>query len=286
MIVQAGCHSCVKKQAETLALHACSDEKINLALHQEFKDFFERMSKVNTPPEMASYYFRRYSEVSGIADPFREEKDKSTALALKLLPRLRQLVESADDPFAAAVKIASGSNIIDYGVLPDLQLEQAEAAITAALASPIDPEAVKLLAHRAKAAKRILYILDNCGEAVLDKLLLEQLPAGKVTLGVRGRFIFNDVTRREIPMSGLEAYMVIDTGDGAPGVSLRDSAPEFLAAMAESDLIIAKGQGNFESLESTFTTTPIFYLFRVKCKVISETFALPLDSLQIQAHNL
>ena len=286
MIVQPGCHSCVKKQAETLALHACSDENINAALHQEFKDFFDNMAKCNTPPEMASYYFRRYSEVSGIIDPFREEKDKSTALALKLMPLLRQMVEAADDPFATAVKIASSSNIIDYGVVPDLQLEEAESAITAALSSPIDPAAVKMLESQAKSAEKILYILDNCGEAVLDKLLLDQLPAGRVTLGVRGRFILNDVTRREVPMSGLGNFPVIDTGDGAPGVSLRDSAPEFLAAMAESDLIIAKGQGNFESLESGFTAKPIFYLFRVKCKVISETFALPLDSLQIRAHNL
>ena len=175
--------------------------------------------------------------------------------------------------------------MIDYGVHPDFDLNGAAAAIRSVLDAPVDLAAAAGSPRAIRRAKRILYLLDNCGEAFLDRLLLERF-RDNVTLGVRGRPILNDVTRRELADSGLDGFPVIDTGDAAPGVSLRNSSPEFLRAMENAELIIAKGQGNFESIEGGFTAAPIYFLFRAKCDVIRRHLGVEADSLQIIGRNL
>jgi len=217
-----------------------------------------------------------------VDDPYAQVKELSTALAQQLYPEMALLVEQAADPFAMAVRFAIGGNVIDFGSHPDYDLAQAAGAIRETAVLPVDENMLEKLRERAAEAKEVFYILDNCGEAVLDRLLIDRIGAGKVTLGVRGKPILNDVTRRELAASGLGDLPVIDTGDRAPGVSLRNSAPEFLKKLHRADLVIAKGQGNFESLGDADGMEKIFFLFRVKCPVIQMQTGAEPGSLQIR----
>ena len=122
-------------------------------------------------------------------------------------------------------------------------------------------------------------------QAVIDRLLIEPYRE-KITVGVRGKPILNDVTRREAALSGITGVPIVDTGDCAPGVSLRRSRPELLEAMQKADVVISKGQGNFESLDEEFTARPIFFLLRVKCAVVSRRVASPLGAIKIIGKNL
>ena len=128
-------------------------------------------------------------------------------------------------------------------------------------------------------------MLDNCGEAVLDRLVLENIPC-KVVVGVRGKPIINDVTRTEAAESGITGWEIVDTGVGAPGVLLDKAPKEFLDAIEKSSLVITKGQGNFESLESELTSKPLYFLLRVKCKVIAKFLGAEMGSIQILGRNL
>jgi uncharacterized protein with ATP-grasp and redox domains len=228
-----------------------------------------KMNLDMAPPEMARTIHGIIKEVAEIEDAYRDVKDKSTEFALKLLPALREDLKNARDEFEARVRLVIAGNIIDYGADRRFDLDTAHERILEVMTMPIDIEAVRFLKERMEKAKNIFYIADNCGEAVLDALLIE-LFKDKITLGVRGFPILNDVTPREVPLSGLDSLVknVIDTGDSTPGVLLKHSKPEFVEAFNSADLILAKGQGNFESLSDT--DRPICFLLRVKCHVISK----------------
>ena len=278
MRVQIDCYPCILGQLSELAKQAESGDKerhelVRLMLRQVLE-----ADETATPPEFAALFHQEVTNRTGIEDPYREAKDRSTELALQLLPEMRELVRNHPDPFEAAVRLAIGGNIIDYGAIPDFDLAQAEQRIREVFELPFDREAAALLQRRIEQANSILYILDNCGEAVLDRLLLERC-AGKVTVAVRGKPILNDVTRREAALSGIDFVPVIDTGSNVPGVSLRNSSPEFLEHFRNADLVISKGQGNYESLDHC--ERPIFFLLRVKCAVIARRLGKPFGSLQI-----
>ncbi|HVT29791.1 MAG TPA: ARMT1-like domain-containing protein, partial [Lacipirellulaceae bacterium] len=132
-------------------------------------------------------------------------------------------------------------------------------------------------------ARDILYLADNAGEIALDRLLIEQLPRGAVTLAVRGNAVINDATLYDARAVGLaKCATLIDNGSDAPGTLLPDCSPEFRDAFARADLIIAKGQGNYESLAGT-SGRPIWFLFVPKCSLVARHVGAPQDVLVIKS---
>ena len=218
------------------------------------------------PPLIAAQVNQVISAAAGETDRFRKEKELSTQCAHELLESIRPDLEKAPDRFAAYVLLAIAGNIIDFGVDCNFDLGTAREKIIHALSEPFDRAAMELLRKKMDEASGILYLMDNCGEAVFDTLLTGLYP-GKITLAVRGFPILNDVTRAEVEASGFHGVRVIDTGDATPGISFAASSETFLEAYRAADLIIAKGQGNFETLCDD-TDRPAFFLFRAKCPVV------------------
>lgn len=285
MNVQFDCYPCIFAMLVKLTNALKQDDETRRELMNVFLGYLKDNGKNITPPELASFFYTEYNHLAGCDDHYADEKIHSTNFALQLYDNLARHVSNAGDPFTSAVKFAIAGNIIDYGATPDFNLAKAEKEIMDIAHLPLDTAAANELKQRVGAAGKILYILDNCGEAVLDRLLLEQF-AEKVTLAVRGKAIFNDITRQELSISKLDKFRCIDTGDNTPGVSLSGSTENFVREMREADLIIAKGQGNFESLEGCWREKPIFFLFRVKCPVISKYINAPAGSLQLIGRNL
>ena len=127
-------------------------------------------------------------------------------------------------------------------------------------------------------AGRILYLCDNAGEILFDKLLIEQLPYGKVTVSVRGFPVINDATMIDAEAAGLTALVeVIDNGSDAPGTLLEDCRRDFQERFKQADLVIAKGQGNYESLSEV--RKEIFFLLNVKCQVIARKLGYHIGDL-------
>ncbi len=276
MRIQFDCNECIFTQLIRMSRELDEDPARRWEFFQDATSLFMKHCRTATPPELAAHYFARYAELSGVADPYMEIKDRSTAIAVKLYNELAAQVDS----FELRLKLAISGNMIDYGVNPDFDLADAEKFIREAAEMPYDTAAAADLERRINSAQRILYILDNCGEAVFDRLLLETMK-DKVTIAVRGGAIINDVTRREVAASGLADFPLLDTGCAAPGVPLPLISADFRQAMEESDLVIAKGQGNFESLEEDFTAAPVYFLFRAKCPVIQKYTGSAPGSIQI-----
>lgn len=277
------CYPCILGQVAKLAAGASDDSAEQRRLLKKLLSIVSGSDDETSPPELAGLFHREVAAVSGISDPYVREKRSATELAVRLMPELRRLRDGSGDPFEAAVRLAIGGNVIDYGVDPDFDLGRAEKEIMDVFALPVDREALERLRRATEKAERIFYLLDNCGEAVLDRLLIDFFP-DKIVLGVRGYPILNDVTRSELDISGLSGFEVYDTGDNSPGVIMRRTDRTFLEAMSSCDLVIAKGQGNFESMDEY--RRPIFHLLRVKCPVVSSVLSSPLGSLQIIGRNL
>jgi len=217
-----------------------------------------------SPPENAISIYELIAGMSGVADPFAGCKRESNSAALKLLPRLTRLVSESDDPLRTAARLSIAGNVIDYGAQQNFDLE---AAIADCLDRTPAIDHFESLRERLARAGRILYLADNCGELVFDRIFIERL--GKpVTLAVKRFPIINDALREDGVACGLDRICrLIDNGTGCPGTPLASCSPEFQAEFRAADLIISKGQGNFETLSEI--AAPLFFLFLVKCPVVA-----------------
>jgi hypothetical protein len=235
------------------------------------KDTLRWMSYINleqTPPAIVQLMHRRLREKMKTVDPYRAAKDQHNFLAKALTPAIKRHIEAAYDPLTMAVRYAITGNIIDLGAKNGMGLGDIYAELQFAHMKPIfgDMETFKKATSK---AQNILYLADNAGEIFFDRLLIEQLSGVRITLAVRGAPVINDATRFDALEAGLEEIVeIIDNGSDAPGTLLGDCSAEFRRRFDKADMIIAKGQGNFESLSDE--PRNIFFLFRVKCPIISQ----------------
>ena len=229
-----------------------------------------------TPPATAQRIHRRLREITGKNDPYRQAKDRLNSLALELIPALRAKIESANDPLVMATRLAIVGNVMDMGVNGNLTATDVRHAMKRALTEPFFGE-LDRFRQAITEARSILYLADNTGEIAFDRLLVEQISSKHVTVVVRGAPVINDATMIDAQAVGLDKIAeVIDNGSDAPGTILSDCRPEFQRRFAKADLIIAKGQGNYESLSNE--PGNIFFLFKVKCSVIADHIKQPVGT--------
>jgi uncharacterized protein with ATP-grasp and redox domains len=220
---------------------------------------------------------RLVRELTGQEDPYLAIKQESNRLAMALLPAWRERLQAAETPRLAAVKLAVAANVIDFGIKGDLTAAQIPAALESSFAGPFMGDVDGLFAA-AERATDILFLADNAGELVFDRLLLELLPREKITVAVKGGPAINDALRADATVAGLDGLVeVTDTGCDGAGIVLEACSPEFQRRFARASLIIAKGQANFESLDGCGQN--IFFLFKVKCAVVARHIGHAVDSL-------
>lgn len=217
-----------------------------------------------TPPENSIAIYNLIAKLSGVADPFAALKKESNKLALSLRPGLRKQINASPDPLFAAIKFAIAGNIIDYGSHQEFDVRK---TLADCLADELAVNDYDRFTRDLEQSKNILYLGDNCGELVFDGLLLEQIDK-KVTLAVKELPIINDALVDDALECGLDKHAeVISNGTGYPGTPLEQCSPVFRKKFNEADLIISKGQGNFETLMDVHA--PIYFLLTVKCPIIA-----------------
>jgi hypothetical protein len=237
-----------------------------------------------SPPAMGQVIHRLIREATGNPDPYREVKARLNRLALDLYPAFHRKAGEAADPFGAALRLAAAANVIDLGVKSGIDESRLAEEIEASLEAPLDGAASERLRRAAGEAGDILIIGDNAGEIVFDRLLVERFGPAKVTYAVRGRPVINDATREDAEACGLAGLVkIVDSGSDAPGTILEDCGPEFRERFAGADLILAKGQGNFETLGGA--AGPLFFLLKVKCPTVAGHLGSPVGSLVLAEGN-
>ncbi|MDZ7620822.1 MAG: ARMT1-like domain-containing protein [Patescibacteria group bacterium] len=271
------CIPCLIRHSLDSARRLTDDEQVHESLLREVLLEMSRMDLDQPPAAMAQRVHRRIRQLCGNDDLYRKSKDWSNQLALELLPNFRHRMEDAPDRWETAVRLAIAGNIMDLGVKSGLEESEIQVSIAQSMYEPLDGSIPHFVAAIER-ANRILYLTDNAGEIVFDRLLIEQMPREKVTVAVRGAPIINDATRADAQTAGItELVRVIDNGSDAPGTILAECSDEFRRYFDEADLIIAKGQGNFETLNEC--TRPIYFLLRVKCAVIARDIGRPIGTM-------
>lgn len=242
------------------------DKQQNLGIQLE-KYISELEAKDCFSPEITRNILFAISEVSNNSDPYKKEKDDSNRELMRRYSEFKKRVEQSDDTIDTALRLAIAGNIIDFGPTHIFDVDGTiERVFTSDLA--IDDSAA--LKAEIKKAKTILYLGDNCGEIVLDKLFLETINHPNVIFAVRDKPILNDATIIEATEVGIpEVAKLISNGDDAPSTLLHRVSAEFLEIYKSADLIISKGMGNFEGLMDE-TDPRLFYLLMVKCPVIGQ----------------
>lgn len=270
------CVPCFVRQALDAARAVSNDPAVHEEIVREMLLWMAEADLDLSPPSFAQHIHRRLRTVATSNDPFRTVKDRQNQMALHLLPGLRALVEGSAHPLISATRLAIAGNAIDVGVTAEVTRSDMRRAIDRALDQPLCGEPEEF-SREVEAADRILYLADNAGEIAFDRLLVEQLGPRRVTVAVRGAPVLNDATLADAHAVRLDELVeVIDNGSDAPGTILTDCSEEFRLRFAEADLVIAKGQGNFESLSDE--SGSIFFLFKVKCPVIADRVGMPVGT--------
>ncbi len=243
------------------------------SLHERvLRDMLKKISEMDLdqpPPLMGREIHRKIRELTGSDDPYSVVKAEYNAFALGMYDEMKNRVKKSKDPFATAMRLAVAGNIIDFGVASDLDKSYVRRVIEDSLTGPLhgDPDHLEQAARK---ARHILYLGDNAGEILFDRILIEELPADRVVFAVRGGPVINDATMEDADAVGLsELVEVIDNGTDLPGTFLPECSDTFLRQFEKADLVISKGQGNYETLSGSGAEDKVVFLFKVKCEVVA-----------------
>lgn len=266
------CAPCIIRQAlSALKLAGAGKEKSAEAI----RELLEKLAEIDledNPAANSDIAYKIVSAVTGIRDPYEKVKKEYNASALQLYPKLEEIAAGSDDSLHAAAKIAIAGNIIDFGIHiiegRELDLDN---VIEEIKKIPLAIDDFAYFADDLKKTDKILYIADNAGEIVFDRVFISRL-AGmgkKVILAVKSGPIINDATIEDAKEAGLDNIIsIIETGCGCIGVNFGLCSEEFLKEFESAGIIISKGQGNYESLDE-IKGRKIYFLLKAKCEKIA-----------------
>ena len=271
------CFPCFLRQALEAARMVEADEERQRMILDRTMALLRDAPLESTPPEIGDRVHRIVRELTDNSDPYAPAKAKSTREALRLYPRLRALVTEGGDWLERAVRIAIAGNVIDLAPAADFDIEE---TLESLLYQPFAINDIAAFRKVLLGARSVLYLGDNAGETVFDRVLIEMLDL-PVIYAVKGGPILNDATLEDALAAGLdEVAEVVSTGSDAPGTLLNKCSAEFRALYERADLVIAKGQANYETLSEE--GEQIFFLLKVKCPVIARDVGAPVGSIVLK----
>ena len=276
------CIVCMQRQVLRMTRMCTSDEKLcEEALREAMKVLLE--SKWDSPPTILAHKVHvKVRRILGVRDPYREVKVESNKLALNLYGKANEIISTSRDRLEAAVKVAIAGNVMDFAALenPDLA-----STLEKVVDQGFAVNDYSIFRDRVLKAKNLLFFADNAGEIVFDKILLETMievrgsPFEEVTFVVKGGPIVNDATVEDVKFVKLEEIpnlRVRTVSNGEPGTGPDRRSKEVLEWMKAHDLVISKGQGNYEAFSDY---NGIFFILMVKCPVVARDLKAEIGDL-------
>ena len=228
------------------------------------------------------------AELFGKKQDYSELKSKFNQFVMEKVPFLKNEIENAEDSFKLAIQYGIVGNYIDFAVMEHVDENQLEKLFVDAAKYVLDEDVYQAMKQDVCNANRIVYLLDNCGEVVIDKLIIEVIqrlnPQAEITAIVRGEEAMNDATMEDAEQVGLnELVKVIGNGSDILGTCLKYISEEARTVIEEADVVLSKGQGNFETLLGYDKN--IYYIFLCKCEMIAEMFGVEKFSPMLVKEN-
>lgn len=283
MKLQFECLSCIIAQVLTVTGMLNFSETDKETAIRDTLAYLSRADYAGCTPESMAELWEILLKNSDNIDPYADIKSLCNTEAMKMEQSSREAILVASDSFIMALKYAIAGNLIDYGLEHPITVEEQNHQINSITEQPFAIDDSELLRNALKTAKRVLLLCDNAGEVLFDKLLIEHLkkefPQIETICAVKGIPVLNDATMKDALQVGLDSVSrVIDNGDGSPGTVLHRTSELFQSAFHDADVVISKGQGNFESLNG-IEKENLFFLFVAKCDSICHVVNTPKLSI-------
>jgi len=268
------CYPCFFVQTlRTMRLITSDEEEIWRVL-KAVSSYLPHLSFDSTPPEIGREVYRIISDMTGVEDPYHDIKQACTRQALRLYPEVKEKVKKAENSLMAAVRAAIAGNIIDFGTHTEFDIEKDLDKIFSQDFAINDFDKFSYLVEK---SDRIVYLADNAGETVFDRILIEEMEV-PVLYAVRDKPVINDAVLKDAVEAGIDRVAeIMSSGSDAPGTVLKYCSPEFLRILNKAPLIISKGQGNYEALSDL--DKPLFFLLKAKCPVIARDIGVEEGSI-------
>lgn len=234
---------------------------------RQLLQYLSRVEYDQSPPMLGRTLQRMIRESLQDPDPYHQLKQNYNNMMLELYPSFKEIVDSSEDPFDTAMRLAIAGNVIDFGAKYQFDIMD---SINRVKEHELAIDDSRKLRHDLKHAQTLLYIGDNCGEIVLDKLFLETVEVPKKYFVVRESPVINDITLDDAKMTGVDKIAtILTTGDDSPGAVWESASKDFRDHFSNADVIISKGQGNLEGLIDV-PHDHIYFLLVTKCDLIGE----------------
>ena len=275
MKAELECLECSLRQALRAARMACDDPAVHRQVMDAVAGDIPGMDLNESPAVLSLGLYRYARELSGNPDPYKAIKAEQNAMALELEPELDALVASSGTPLLTAIRLAAAGNIIDLGIMHVHEIDPRQVIMKAMNTVPAIDHSDRFM-RSLESCEHLLYLLDNAGEIVFDKPLIRELQKRtKVTAVVKAAPIINDACLEDAEQVGLTSLCeVIDNGGAFVGSPLNLIPPEFRKRMEEADIILGKGQGNYETVDDF--EGDVYLLLKIKCDVIARHCGVPM----------
>ena len=276
MKLSAYCMLCLVQRQEENIRHL-GDENLKSDYMREVLRIIAASPEDVTAPVVVAEINRLHQDYFGAAYSFDQLKEEYDELMLKEEPWIHSVITTSEDPLLTAIKFARAGNYIDFGAMGSIQTDKLRSLLDTAKEEELSLTEYNSFRNDLQSAERLVYLTDNCGEIVLDKLLItilkELYPSLDVTVIVRGKPVLNDATLEDAIIVGLTSVTrVIGNGTQIAGTQLNAVSEEAGKIIEAADIIISKGQGNFETLHGCGKN--VYYMFLCKCDWFVNRFGL------------
>lgn len=260
------CIPCFFRQLLSTSRKVTDDEELQLAAFRKAAEVISKLSMVKNPAENTYGMLKAANEALGCRDPFKEEKKKYNRISMEMYPGLSNTVRDSGDPLHTALKVAVAGNIIDLGIMKSFNIKE---TLERVLKEGFAVDHYDLFRKELEGVKHLVYLLDNAGEIVFDRVLIEELKKHcNVTAVVNEGPIINDATLEDAVETGLDKVVrVITTGTDSIGKPPDTGSEEYRKVFHSADMIIAKGHANYETMNETDYS--IFFLLQAKCDLVA-----------------
>ncbi len=277
MKTKTDCIPCVFKQSLTTIRHITNDEEIIERVMKKIAEIYSKKSLQTTPAYFSQTAYEIISNKTGVADPFFDEKKKFNELVLTMVPDCYKALQKSNDPLTTGAHLAVAGNIIDLGIGGELDIH---GTLSSALETPFAINHIERLRADLAEYSSLFYIGDNAGEIVFDRLFIEVLkklyPNLEITFSVKSKPIINDATMDDaIDVGMTKVCDVIETGGNYIGAPLDKVGEKFLEKFNSSEIIIAKGHGNFETLNEKIGKN-IYFILKAKCQMVANELGVSI----------
>lgn len=279
------CYPCFLRQTLASLRLITDQETVHKRVLDQVMQTLPTLPLAYPPPRIAKTVYGIIARETGVEDPYREIKAASNRQALARLPELTNMIAQQTNRLRAAASLAISGNLIDFGVQHD-GFKVSE-GLNSQLPDHFDLDDFTTFEHLLPKTTKLLYIGDNAGEIVADKIFISQIKATNpqlhVGFAVRGAPIINDVTIVDAEQVGMaDVADIINSGSRAPALLEDEMSPEMADWLHQATMIIAKGQGNYESLSRSKQS--IFFLLQCKCPVVAHDLKVKVGSTIFKYH--